>query len=121
MEKINSLWHHRYEGSDKFISYSIKYHLNVGIFNEDNELVAWCLRYDSGSLGMLQVAEKERRKGYGSLVSKIMCKKIAKEFNSDVISSIVPGNVQSEKMFSKIGFKNVGPHCWIVAVKNSAN
>lgn len=117
--QIDSLWHHRYNGSDKFISYTIKYHMNVGLFNEYNELVAWCLRYDNGSVGILQVAKEHRRKGYGSLVSKILCKKIAEEENSDVITSIVPGNVQSEKMFMKIGFKCVGPHSWIVVSKNN--
>lgn len=121
MDRINSLWHHCYDGSDKFISYSIKYHINVGVFDKNDELIAWCLRYDSGSLGILQVVEHERKKGYGSLVSKLLCKKIAEEFDSDIISSIVPGNVKSENMFMKIGFRNVGSISWMVVTKNSIN
>lgn len=110
VELVNSLWAHRYNESEKFISYTIKYHVNVGIFNENDELVAWCLRYDNGSLGMLQVIKSERGKGYGTLISKFMCKKIAEEFKSDVISEIVPGNLISENMFAEIGFKKTDLH-----------
>jgi RimJ/RimL family protein N-acetyltransferase len=117
VEKVNSLWHHRYEGSDQFISYSIKYHLSIGMFDESNDLLAWCLRYDSGSLAMLQVDKNHLRKGYGSVVTKLMCKKIADEFDSDVVSSIVPGNEKSLNMFLKLGFKKCGPHTWLVVKK----
>lgn len=116
-EKINSLWPHKYDGSEEFIEYSIKYHVNVGMFDKNDELIAWCLRYDSGSVGMLQVDKNHLRKGYGTLVTKMMCKKIAEEFDSDVTSSIVPGNEKSFNMFSKLGFKVVGPHSWLVMTK----
>jgi GNAT superfamily N-acetyltransferase len=115
--QINSLWHHRFDGSDKFISYTIKNHKNAGLFNYHKELVAWCLRYDNGSLGILQVAENHRRKGYGSLVTKFLSKKIAKEEKSAVISLIVPGNVKSEKMFEKLGFKNLGQHSSLIVTQ----
>ena len=119
VELINSLWAHRYKYSEKFVSYSIKYHANIGFFNKNNELVAWCLRYDNGSLGMLQVINGERKKGYGSLISKLMCKKVAEEFGSDVISEIVPGNLISENMFAKIGFKKTDLHAGFEMRKKS--
>lgn len=84
------------------------------MFGEDNNLIAWCLQYDSGSLGMLQVDKNHLRNGYGILVTKVMCKKIAEDFDSDVLSSIVPGNEKSLNMFTKLGFKIVGPHTWLV-------
>jgi GNAT superfamily N-acetyltransferase len=117
--QVNSLWQHNYEGSDKFISYSIKYHISVGLFDETNELLAWCLRYDNGSVGILQVAKKHRRKGLGTLVSKFLCKRIAEEEDTDVLAQIVPGNVQSEQMFGKIGFKATTPHSWLVLQKKN--
>lgn len=117
VEKVNSMWPHNYEDSDKFILYSIKYHLNVGMFNEKNELIAWSLRYDNGSLAVLQVDNGHLRKGYGSLIAKIMCKKIANEFNIDVTALIQHENVKSLGMFTKLGFKEVGPHTWFVMKK----
>lgn len=121
VKKVNSVWPHRYEGSEEFIAYSIKYHLNVGIFNDDDELLAWSLRYDNGSLGVLQVDENHLRKGLGSLIAKAISRKIAVEEDCDVISLIVHKNVKSLNMFKKIGFTEAGPYTWFVLKNNSKN
>lgn len=112
--KANSAWPHRYEGSDQFIAYSIRYHLNLGLFNEADELLAWSLRYDNGSIGVLQVDENHLRKGYGSLIAKALSRKIAEEFDCDITALIKYDNVGSISMFSKLGFKAADRYSWFV-------
>lgn len=114
VEKINVAWPHRYDGSDKFISYSIDFHLSAGLFDDAGALLAWSLRYDNGSIGVLGVDSKHFRKGYGSFIAKVMSKKIADECDSDVTALIQHQNEKSLKMFTKLGFKEVGPHSWFV-------
>lgn len=117
LEKINEAWPHRYAGSDEFISYLIEYHLSIGLFDDSNELLAWCLRYDNGSLAMLQVGDQHMRKGFGSLITKAISKKIAVEFDSDVTAMIVTENQTSINMFTKLGFVATGAHTWYVTTK----
>lgn len=88
--------------------------MSIGLFGDDGELLAWCLRYDNGSLALLQVDEQHLRKGYGSLVAKAISKRIAIEFDSDVTAMIVKHNQKSMNMFTKLGFVGVGPHTWVV-------
>lgn len=117
VDKVNSAWPHRFEGSEKFMLYSIQNHLNLGLFNENDELIAWSLMYDNGALGAVQVDENHLRKGYGSLVTKAMSKKIAGEYDLDVIGFIVATNENSLKMFAKLGFKSTTRHKWFVMIK----
>lgn len=116
VEKVNSAWPHRFEGSEKFVLYSIVNHLSIGLFDENDELLAWTLMYDSGGLGMVQVVESHQRKGYGSLVSRNLSRKIAEEFDLDVMATIVETNEKSLKMFTKFGFKPTTKHFWIVMI-----
>lgn len=45
-EKINDLWPHKHNGSLYFIQRLIEMNMNIGAFTrEDDELIAWCLRY----------------------------------------------------------------------------
>jgi ribosomal protein S18 acetylase RimI-like enzyme len=109
---INANWPHKYEQSELFIDYSIKYHVSAGLFDNDNNLLAWCLRYDNGSLGVLQVDEKHLRKGYGELVTRAILKKISESFHCDVISLVVYENEKSINLFKKLGFRALGGHTW---------
>lgn len=111
--KINSVWPHRQEGSERFIEYMIEHNTNVGLFDATGELVAWCLRLDFGSLGALQVDENHYRKGFGSIVTKAICRKIAMECDADVTSNIIHKNFKSLNLFQKLGFKDIDKNHWI--------
>lgn len=75
-----------------------------GVFlKTDGTLVAWVLRNLIG-LGALQTADEHKRKGYGSLVAKVLAKEIAKE-GLDPIGTVLQDNSVSQKMFGKLGFK----------------
>jgi N-acetylglutamate synthase-like GNAT family acetyltransferase len=91
----------------------IENNTNVGLFNENDELVAWCLKLDFGSLAALQVDANHLRKGYGETVTKAICKKIAEECNVDISSNIVHANIKSKNLFAKLGFNEIDNNFWI--------
>ena len=112
LEQINSNWLHRYDGSEKFIEYLIKYHINIGLFDNNNQLVAWCLKYDNGSLAILQVDEQFMNRGFGSLVAMGISKEIAEKTDCDVLSLVLHENQKSINLFKKLGFVNASGHTW---------
>ncbi|KAG5676071.1 hypothetical protein PVAND_005925 [Polypedilum vanderplanki] len=79
-----------FEQSELFIDYSIKYHISMGLFDSNDNLIAWCLRYDNGSLGVLQVDQKHLRKGFGEIVVRAMIKKIAEFCNLKIPIESLP-------------------------------
>uniref|UniRef100_A0A1I8NS10 N-acetyltransferase domain-containing protein n=1 Tax=Stomoxys calcitrans TaxID=35570 RepID=A0A1I8NS10_STOCA len=109
-EQINRVWPHRFEGSLTFVEHLIKFNKSVGLF-EGEQLVAWCLIYPLGSLGLLQVEESHRRKGLGKLVVKIMSKYLAEQ-GIEVTASVVTTNSTSRSMFKQLGFKIIDTVYW---------
>lgn len=88
--------------------------MSAGLFDDAGELVAWCMRYDNGSIGVLGVDPKHFRKGYGSFLVKAISKKIAEELDSDVTALVQHENEKSISMFKKAGFREAGPHSWFL-------
>lgn len=111
--KVYSVWPHRAGSSVNFIEYLIEHNISVGLFNEAMELVAWCLRLDFGSLAALQVDENHQRKGYGMIVTKAICKKIAEENDVDITTNIIHANFKSLNLFNKLGFKDCDNSHWV--------
>ncbi|XP_058984682.1 uncharacterized protein LOC101899829 [Musca domestica] len=109
-EQINNVWPHRSEGSVNFVKMLIRLNKSVGLF-EDGKLVAWCLLLPLGALGLLQVENTHKRKGFGSLVVKLLSKFLA-ENNIEVTAPVVVKNVASRSMFEKLGFKEVDKVYW---------
>lgn len=110
--KINDLWPHAHNGSLYFIQRLIEMNLNIGAFTKDeDELIAWCLRIEMGSFGSLQVDERFQRRGLGSLIVKIMSKRLA-ETGKDITAGIVDSNYKSRNMFQKLGFKHIDDTHW---------
>lgn len=97
----------------EFIEYMIEHNTNVGLYNELDKLVAWCLRLDFGSLLALQVDENHLRKGYGEIVTKAIAKKIAHENDVDITSNIIHENINSLNLFTKLGFKEIDRNFWM--------
>lgn len=116
--KINSVWPHRSEGSIKYVEYLIDHNESIGLFTEDEELVAWCLSMDMGSLAILQVDENHLRKGYGEIVAKAITKKVASESAIDLTANIVFSNFKSANLFAKLGFRDIDRNYWIGVIKS---
>lgn len=110
---INSVWPQKGDGTEEFVSYMIENNTNVGLYNESDELIAWCLKHDFGSLASLQVDEHHLKKGYGETVTKAICKKVAIECDVDITASIVHDNYKSKNLFKKLGFENIDTNFWI--------
>ncbi|XP_004530236.1 uncharacterized protein LOC101450075 [Ceratitis capitata] len=112
-EQVNSVWPHRAPGSVLFVERMISYNDNVGVFDEANNLVAWCLRLPIGSLGLLQVMDTHKRMGLGNLVVRYMAKLIAGK-GLEVTAPVVFANVPSRTMFEKLGFKVIDNVYWVL-------
>ena len=95
----------------KYIEDRLIKDISAGIF-VNNILVAWGFTHDDGSLGFLNVIEKYRNKGYGTdiLLSLIQMKRKQKQ---TVFGNIIPGNIASTKLVTKLGFKLDCKTTWI--------
>lgn len=105
-EVINDEWPNKHDGSLFFIQRLIKWNLNVGAFNDENELIGWCLRYQGGQIGTLQVLDKFRRRGLGGLLVLSMSKSLAEQ-GMDTYAFTFENNLQSQGLFKKLGFKKI--------------
>lgn len=118
-EKVNSVWPHASPGSIEFMRYVITHNESMGVYEQSTgELSAWCLTHDYYCLLALQVDENHLRKGYGNIVTKAMTKKLAEQFNVDVITNIIHTNFKSRGLFQKIGFKDIDTNSWIGLIEN---
>lgn len=99
------------------INFLIKNNLTIGLFDKTNELVAWVLQIDTGSLAVLQVDENHRRKGYGEVVTRVIAKKIAMDRDSDVTANVKKINQMSTNLFKKLNFKDIDKNYWMVLMQ----
>ncbi|GJQ65986.1 hypothetical protein Trydic_g4079 [Trypoxylus dichotomus] len=104
---VNYHWPHRYKGSDRYISAFISMNTCYGVFLKNNaNLVCWVLKNHLGQLGILQTLAEHKRKGYATLVIKMMSKDIAGE-GHDPLGTVLVGNTASERIFEKLGFRRI--------------
>uniref|UniRef100_A0A336MH44 CSON001619 protein n=1 Tax=Culicoides sonorensis TaxID=179676 RepID=A0A336MH44_CULSO len=113
--QANKAWLFHDDGSLFFIKRLMEWNENIGAFNEKDELVAWCFRFQFGGLGLLHVTDKYKRKGLGSTIVKAMAKRLAL-LGSDTIASVVTHNQPSLNMFQKLGFREIDEVSWIHTV-----
>lgn len=111
-EVVDNEWPNKHDGSRFFIERLIEWNPNIGAFNENNELMAWCLRLQAGSLGALQVRQKFFRKGLGSLVVTAMCKILANS-EMDTFALVGTQNAASQNLFKKLGFNYADDAFWL--------
>ncbi|XP_065080137.1 uncharacterized protein LOC135702985 [Ochlerotatus camptorhynchus] len=103
----NRIWPHRCEGSEYFLKRLAAWNPSVGLFSETGELMAWSFCWPTGAIGPLEVVSDHYRKGYGSIVTKVIAQEVA-EIGLNCYGTVVTGNVQSKGMLEKLGFKLVG-------------
>ncbi|EDW03371.1 uncharacterized protein LOC6562002 [Drosophila grimshawi] len=110
---INDEWPNHHVGSLYYIQRQIRLCANVGLYRTNSqELVAWCIRLQGGFLGALQVKSSHKRRGFGSLVTKAMSKRIA-ALGQDVMALVNPENKPSYAMFDALGFKVIDQCYWL--------
>lgn len=111
-ELVDNVWPNKHDGSRFFIKRLIEWNPNIGVYNENNELMGWCLRLQAGPLGALQVREEFMRKGLGSLLVTAMCKILA-NYDMDTFALVGIQNKASQNMFLKLGFKHSDDAYWL--------
>lgn len=111
--KMNSVWPRAHEGSQQLLELLIEVNPSVGLYTDKGELVAWSVGLEVAALGALQVDANYLRRGFGSLITKALSKKIAIERDYDITAHIVFNNTNSLNMFQKLGFKEIDSNFWI--------
>ncbi len=119
IKKIDrSFAHFMYSNSDykdyltmEYIEDRLSKDISAGIL-VNNTLAAWGFTHDDGALGFLHVLEEFRKKGYGIDILLGLIQMRKKE-NKAVFGNIVPGNVASTRLVTKLGFKLDRRTSWI--------
>ncbi|KAH8271729.1 hypothetical protein KR044_002941, partial [Drosophila immigrans] len=112
-ELVNDEWPNHHVGSLYFVQRQIRLCASVGLFEADTkQLVAWCIRLPGGYLGALQVRSSHLRRGFGSLVTQEITRRLGC-LGQDVMALVNPLNTPSRDMFAKLGFKVCGQCYWL--------
>ncbi|KAK9694192.1 FR47-like protein [Popillia japonica] len=105
LKLVNSHWPHRFEGSEEYLGTYVEMNNCYGIFLKSNdELVCWIMKNNMGQLSVLQTLPEYTRKGYATILTKMLSKEIAEEGHHP-LATIVVGNIASEMLFKKLGFR----------------
>lgn len=111
-ETVNDEWPNKCVGSGFLIRRLIEWNPNIAAYDENNELMGWCLRLQAGALGALQVRKNHMRKGIGSLLVLSMCKILANS-NLDAYAMVNAENFNNQRLFLKLGFKYIDEAYWL--------
>ncbi|KZS02954.1 Uncharacterized protein APZ42_034405 [Daphnia magna] len=93
----------------EYIGKEIELLPSAGVFlKENDELVSWMMCHPPNGMSRLHTLEEHRRRGYASLVTQYLTKRVAQ---SGVVPfvNIVIGNTASCKFFESMGFKHLRP------------
>ncbi|XP_016945780.3 uncharacterized protein [Drosophila suzukii] len=102
---IDDHWEWSEPGSLSYIRRQIWCTTSVGLYkDEDNELVAWCIKAQDGLLAALQVKPSYKRKGFGAIIVKEFSR-LEAEQGRDIITEVGSENEPSLNLFKKLGFK----------------
>uniref|UniRef100_A0AAG5DGD4 Glycine N-acyltransferase-like protein n=1 Tax=Anopheles atroparvus TaxID=41427 RepID=A0AAG5DGD4_ANOAO len=85
---------------------------SLGVYDEKDQLVAWCLIDQTGSLALFQTVVLHQRKGLGRAIIDHFARQLHKE---GILPQalIVECNQGSRSLFEKLGFEVVNQWCWI--------
>lgn len=77
----------------------------------DGLQAAWVMTHDDGSIGMLQVVDEYRGRGFARMLIKGMAIKVRQK-GRPVFAHIEPGNKPSLNLFESLGFEVKGQLTW---------
>jgi len=117
--KIEGSWaSYIHENSDyrsfttvKYIKERLNNDISAGIL-VDNQMLAWGLTHDDGSMGFLQVLKEFRKKGYAKNILLELIRQLRQE-GKPIFGNIEPGNKASVHLVNKLGFKFDQKSSWI--------
>jgi ribosomal protein S18 acetylase RimI-like enzyme len=97
---------------DGYVSRRIE-HAPYAAVRIGDELAAYMIVHDNGSIGMLHTLEKFRNRKLGRRVASALAE-MQMERGRPVYCYIVNGNTASERVFTSLGFKRVAEVSWVV-------
>ncbi|KAM7348878.1 uncharacterized protein ACRADG_008045 isoform 1-T2 [Cochliomyia hominivorax] len=113
-DMIHSLWANNKEASVNYIKGFINLNRNIGIIEESTgHLIGWIFQNEFSGLGILQVLPSAQRMGLGQYLAMTMSKLIARSLCINPSAFVVVGNVKSESLLQKIGYKKFVIYEWI--------
>ncbi|KXJ80087.1 hypothetical protein RP20_CCG026855 [Aedes albopictus] len=104
VQTINETWPFRSGGSEYALTRCLLWNTNVGLFNDQDEPVAWCLINNLGIICVLYTVERYRRRGLAEVVLRSMVNKLAHR-GMNAVTSVLLENVPSRALFEKLGFE----------------
>ncbi|KAI5636092.1 FR47-like protein domain-containing protein [Phthorimaea operculella] len=81
-----------------------------------DEPAAWLSVGESGTLSHLYCSEKHRRKGYSEILTKYVVNELLSK-GHDAIAYTLEDNTNPKKLFSKLGFKDLGYNQYVMVNK----
>lgn len=89
---------------------------SAGVFLKDgDDLIAWMTCHPPNGMSRLFTTEQHRRKGYASLVTKYITKRMAQAGYYPYVN-IVAGNPVTAKFFESVGFRYLDAgHVWVTS------
>ncbi|KAI9560838.1 hypothetical protein GHT06_011791 [Daphnia sinensis] len=112
-------WPYRHLTTLQDVSEEIVHLPSAGIFLKSNDkLVAWIMCHPPNGMSRLMTLEQYRRKGYASIVTKYLTKRVAQSGHLPYVN-IVAGNSVSSKFFESLGFRYLGAgHVWVTSPRD---
>ncbi|XP_061389386.1 uncharacterized protein LOC133324561 [Musca vetustissima] len=111
---IHSLWANNKEGSLDYIKGHIQINKTIGLYQKsNNELIGWILQNEFGGIAVLQVMSSHQRKGFGRILVEALTNIIAETESIPATAWVVVGNVKSESLLQKVGYKRAVIYEWI--------
>lgn len=110
VETIDAAWPYRYSTSQWYFRKLISVGTGYGIF-ENNELAAWVLVNEGGSLCNLFTLDNYRRKGYAEILLRKVTN-ILLEYDKDIFVFCIHGNVGGCNLYRKLKFEEFGDVAW---------
>ncbi|XP_001657925.2 glycine N-acyltransferase-like protein 3 isoform X1 [Aedes aegypti] len=86
---------------------------SVGLFDERDNLISWCLRDQTGAFSDLQTCQAHLRKGYARMVIMEFARRLAAK-EDDSYAFVLRSNVKSSQLFESIGFQKITHLHWVV-------
>ncbi|XP_073832839.1 uncharacterized protein [Musca autumnalis] len=113
-ELIHSLWANNKEGSLDYIKGHIKINKSIGLYEKSKkELIGWIFQNEFSGLAILQVIPSHQRKGFGRILVESLSTAVAQTESIPVTAWVVVGNIKSETLLQKVGFKRAVTYEWI--------
>lgn len=113
------MWRNRYDGSADLLRQLIELSPQIGAFDTSaggdgggEPLVGWCLRFETGAMGALQVDPLVRRCGLGTVLCTAMTRQLG-EMGMDAFACVLPENGASRRMFERVGFRYAEDVYWV--------